>query len=279
MGATSSQTVDVVSTTVRVTANGGKMLFPHVRLPGCFATQQVNSLAVHSGLDTIRSHIVAINERQPTGALCCWLGLSIAGVTVGFMCGFLMSFLGGVEGNKGVFGTGIAFVVLFVVSIVGLIYVAVRMGTLSKQLLDTANQELQPVLRTLNLQYRPFIQFSILSNYHNMLTITVTAGTQGKALPPQFLLIEPETTTVFVPPPQMVQQQYLVPQPYVPPSAPQFIVDPRAQDGGYRRMEGVPMSEPPPAYEEPAAVGLLCAACKHNNVPGSVFCARCGLRL
>jgi len=277
MGATSSQTADVVSTTVRVTANGGKLLIPPVRLPGCFVTQQVNSLAVHTGLDTIRTHIMAINERTPTGALCCWLGLSITGVTLGFMCGFLMSFLGGVEGNKAVFGTGIAFVVLFVVSIVGLIYVAVRMGTISRQLLETANHELQPVLRTLNLQYRPFIQFSIVSNYHNMLTITVTAGTQGKPLPPQFLLVEPETITVFVPPPQMgSQQQYIVPQPYVPPSAPQFIPDPQA---GYQRLEGVHLSEAPPAYEEPPAVGMLCASCKHNNVPGSVFCARCGSRL
>jgi hypothetical protein len=48
-------------------------------------------------------------------------------VQVGFMVGFLCSFLGGVSHNYAVLGVGIAFVVVFIVGIVMLITSAVSL--------------------------------------------------------------------------------------------------------------------------------------------------------
>ena len=96
----------------------------------------------------------------------CVIILCLIGLILGFMCGFLMSFLGCTDGDPGVCATGLTFAVIFVVSLIGLVvgfltmqcllpvYARLVLDKLEKQLprLQASNPNMRLDLMNINLQ-------------------------------------------------------------------------------------------------------------------------------
>lgn len=79
----------------------------------------------------------------------CVIILSLVGLVLGFMCGFLMSFLGCLEGDAGVCATGLTFAVIFVISLVSLVGSFLSMNCLLPAYARLVLDKLEPQMQQL----------------------------------------------------------------------------------------------------------------------------------
>eukprot|EP00435_Cladocopium_sp_Y103_P070202 s436_g34.t1 len=129
----------------------------------------VSSMAWHGIIRTIEEALYCEETKAIQKKIrCrgCVIILSLIGLVLGFMCGFLMSFLGCLDGDAGVCATGLTFAVIFVISLVSLVasflsmncllpaYARLVLDKLEPQMpqLQAANPNMRLDLMNINLQ-------------------------------------------------------------------------------------------------------------------------------